>query len=182
MTLEVAFKDLTARWERLAEELEQGLLWSVTETRPDDEHALATRYLDAATDLIAAAREGLAAARDAIGGGPNLGLVGRSLLRCQERYNALVELFDGEMGSYRRVRRLRRFGREKGRAWRDWADRVGEAVGRCRRPMDELNRGLFACWQEVADRVGISAVSLHATNIGQQIAFPRPEESVESVT
>ena len=65
MTLEVAFKDLTAKWERLAEELEQGLLWSVTETKPAEEHALATHYVDAATDLIAAAGEGLAACRAA---------------------------------------------------------------------------------------------------------------------
>jgi hypothetical protein len=182
MTLEMAFKDLTARWERLAEELEEGLLWSVTETRPDEEHAMATHYIDAATDLIATAREGLAACRGAVDGAPNLGLAGRSLLRCQERYNALVALFDGEMASYRRVRRLRRFAREKGGAWRGWADRVGEAVGRCRQPMDDLNRALFGCWEEVTERVGISTVSVQATNIGQQITVPQAERIVESMT
>ena len=129
MTLEAAFKDLTAKWERLAEELEQGLLWSVTETNPAEEHALATHYVDAATDLIAAAREGLAACRAAVDGGLSLGQAGQSLLLCQARYNALIELFYSQMASYGRLRRLRRFGREKGGAWRDWAAHVRKATG-----------------------------------------------------
>jgi hypothetical protein len=182
MTLEAAFKDLSAKWERLAEELEQGLLWSVAETKPDEEHALATHCLDAATDLVSTAREGLAACRAAADGGLNLAQAGQALLRCQERYNALVELFHSQMASYDRLRRLRRFGREKRRAWRDWADHVCQAVDRCRRPMDDLNRALFGCWQEVADRVGISTVSVQATNIGQRMTVQQAKGAVESIT
>ena len=52
MTLEAAFKEQLAKWEGLVEELEHGLLWSVTETKPEEEHTLVTQYLDAATDLI----------------------------------------------------------------------------------------------------------------------------------
>ena len=170
MTLGTAFQELAAKWQRLAEELEQGLLWQVTETKPAEEHALATHYVDGATDLVAAAREGLAAARAAVEGVVSLGQVGQAQLRCQERYNALGDLFHSRLASCARLRRLRRFGREKGGAWRDWAAHVGRALGRCRRPLDELNRALFGCWQEVTDRLGLTAVSVQATNIGQQLA------------
>ena len=182
MTLEAAFKDVTAKWERLAEELEQSLLWSVTETKPAGEHALATHYVDAGTDLIAAAREGLAACRAEVDGGLSLGLTGPSLLRCQERYNTLAGRFHNEMASYERIRRLRRFGLEKGAAWRDWVAHVHKALDRCHRPMDDLNRALFGCWQEVADRIGMSSVSVQTTNIGQQIRMPQTEGAVESMT
>src|SRR4051812_16598921 len=99
MTLEAAFTDLSSRFERLVEELEQGLLWSVMETMPAEEHALATHYVDATTDLIAAAREGLTASRAAIDGGPSLVRAGRALLLCQGRYHALVGLFENRMAS-----------------------------------------------------------------------------------
>jgi hypothetical protein len=180
MTLEAAFKDLTAKWVRLAEELEHGLLWSVTETKPAEEHALATDYLDTATDMIAAAREGLYACQTAFTGEFNMGQAGKVLLRCQEQYNAIVEMFDSKMASYTRIRRLKRFGREKRGAWRDWAAHVSKAVERCRHPLDDLNRAIFHSWQELADRIGMSAISVHTTSVGQKITVHRSEEKVES--
>jgi hypothetical protein len=182
MTLEGNFKDLATKWERLVEELEHGLLWSVTETKPDEDHALANHYVDAATDLIAVAREGLAASQMAAGEIQSLGQAGKSLLRCQEQYNSVVELFDSKMASYSRIRRIRRFGSEKRDAWRDWAAHVCTAVDRCRPPIDELNRTMFKCWQEVADRVGMSSVSVQSTNIGQQISMSQSEKTVDVMT
>jgi hypothetical protein len=182
MTLERAFNELASQWRRLAEELEQGLLWSITEAKPDGEHSLTTHYIDAATDAIAIARDGLAACRAAIEYPPGLQAAGQTLLRCQEQYNALVRLFHSEMASCARVRRLRRFGREKGGAWCDWAKQVRTALNRCRRPLDDLSRALLSCWQEIVDRVGIGLVSVHAMNIGQQFGVPRDEGTVESVT
>jgi hypothetical protein len=172
MTLEAAFKDLVANWQRLAEELEQGLLWSVAEAKPAEEHALATDCVDGATDLAAAAREGLAVGRAAADPGAGLGRAARALLGCQERYNTLTEQFYSRMASSGRLRRLRRFGREKGGAWRDWATHVRQALGRCRRPLDDLNRSLLTCWQEVIDRLVLGGVSVQTTSIGQQITLP----------
>jgi hypothetical protein len=182
MTLEGMFMDLATKWERLVEELEHGLLWSVMETKPDEEHALATHYVDAATDLIAAARLGLAACQTAADGNTSLGQSGKSLLCCQQQYNSVVELFDSTMASYARIRKIKRFGSEKRNAWRDWAAQVCKAVERCRQPIDDLNRAIFNCWQEVADRVGTSSVSVQTTNIGQQITVPQTEGAVESMT
>jgi len=181
MTLETVFKDLAVKWERLAEELEHGLLWSVTETKPTQEHALATHYLDAATDLIALAREGLETCR-AADNGTSLSKAGQSILRSQERYNVLAEQFESRMASFDRLRRLQRFGREKRGAWRDWAVHVRKALDRCRQSMDDLNRALFGCWQELADRVGISTVSVQSTNIGQHITMSQTEETVDAMT
>jgi hypothetical protein len=181
MTLEGNFKELAAKWERLVEELEHGLLWSVTETRPNEEHTLATHYIDAATDLIAAAREGLAVCQIAVNGDLSLAQAGKSLLRCQEHYHSIAEMFNSKMASYGRIRKIKRFGSEKRKAWREWASRVCEAVERCRLPIDDLNRAIFNCWQEVADRVGSSAITVHATSVGQKISVHKSEGSVESL-
>lgn len=181
MTLEAVFSELSAKWERLVEELEHGLLWSVTETKPDEEHALASHYVDGATDLVAIARAGLETCRPIAAAAPNLAQASKALLRCHEQYNALVELYHANLASYGRLRRLKRFGREKA-AWRDWAIHVCRALDHCRTPMDELNRTLFTCWQELTDRVGLGGVSVQATNIGQQITLPRTGAEVESIT
>jgi hypothetical protein len=181
MTLEAVFSDLSAQWKRMVEEGEHGLLWAVTETKPDEEHALATHYVDAATDLVAIAREGLAACPPSAAATPNLAQAGKGLLRCQEQYNALVSLYYSRLASYSRLRRLKRFGREK-TAWRDWATHVRKALDLCRGSMDDLNRALFCGWQELTDRVGLGGVSVHATNIGQQITVPKTEAELESVT
>jgi hypothetical protein len=169
MTLEGNFKELASKWERLVEELEHGLLWSVTETKPNEEHALATHYIDTATDLVAAAREGLTISQNAASTDLSLSQAGKTLLRCQEQFHSIAAMFESKMGSYGRIRKIKRFGSERRMAWREWASRVCESVERCRRPIDELNRALFLCWQEVADRLGISSVSVHSSSVGQKI-------------
>jgi hypothetical protein len=181
MTLEASFNLLSAKWTRMAEEFEQGLLWSVMETKPADEHALATYYVDGVTDLVGFARAGLDACRSAVAAGSQLPQVGQTLLQCQRHYNAIVEQF-GRLASCERLRRLRRFGREKGHPWAPWVAHVRKALDHCRRPMDDVNQALFDSWQEVTERIGMSGVSLQTTNIGQQITLPKTEAEVESIT
>src|SRR3974390_3534108 len=123
MTLEAVFKDLSAKWERLVEELEHGLLWSVTQVKPDDEHALAHLYVDGATDMLDLARSALSACRT-VADGTSLGQAAKALLQCQKEYNALAELYHDRLASREQVKRLRRFGTPKGGARRDWAPRV----------------------------------------------------------
>ena len=178
MTLEAVFKDLSLRWERLIEELEQGLLWSVTQMKPEEEHALAHHYVDGATDLLDLARNGLTACRSVVEGTLSLAQTGKALLLSQEQYNALAELYQSRLASRIRLRRLRRFGAEKGGAWQDWANHVRDALARCRLPLDELNRGWFGCWQELTDRIGTQGVSVQA--IGQQFTMPKTEAEIES--
>jgi hypothetical protein len=173
MSLEAVFNDLAVQWERLTDELDHGLLWAITETKPHEEHELANQYCDMATDLITAAREGLEASRaPTTNGAFNSGLATQSLVRCHERYNAMADLFNSRMASYSQLRRLRRFGRERGRTWRDWADHVRKGLEHCRGPMDEVNRALFRCWQEVAGRTELTSISLQFTNVGPHIIVP----------
>src|SRR5262249_44151011 len=142
----------------------------------------ATHFVDGATDLIALAREGLEAAREGAEGAPDPGAAAPALLRCQERYNTLAEMFQTRLASYGRLRRLLRFGRGRGPAWRDGAAHVRKALGRCRGVMGDVNRALFASWQEVTDRVASVGLRVQATNIGQQISVPTAAAAAEAMT
>jgi hypothetical protein len=180
MTLEAVFKDLAVKWERLVEELEHGLLWSVTQMKPEeDEHTLAHYYIDGATDLLDLACQGLLACRS-VTAETSVAQAGKALVRCQERYNVLAERYENRLASKAELRRLRRFGAEKGDAWGAWAKQVADALVRCRQPMDVLNGSWFGCWQELTDRIGLQGVSVHA--IGQQITVPKADAKAESIT
>jgi hypothetical protein len=80
--------------------------------------------------------------------------------------------------SYERLAELATFGSERGGEWRGWADSVKEALARSWRPAFEVNQALFLCWQEIAERAGVNAVSVHATNIGQMIEGVENKETV----
>src|SRR4051794_5875791 len=111
MTLEAVFNNLAAKWRRLSEVVEHDLLWCVTQNQPavPDEHHLGTEYTDAVTDLAAAAREGLEACA-AVARPPDLARAVQALVRCQGKYNAVAELFETRLASYRLLRRLAKFG------------------------------------------------------------------------
>jgi hypothetical protein len=173
MTLEAVFDNLTTRWRRLLEVVEQDLLWCVTKSQPEvqDRHHLGAEYTDAATDLLSAVRDGLAACA-AVPRPPDLARAALALARCQGKYNVVSEMFETRLASYGRLRRLAKFGREKGGACRDWAAGIRTALGVCRGPLAELNGALLDGWQEVAERVGGASVSVQTTNIGQQVTVP----------
>jgi hypothetical protein len=40
----------------------------------------------------------------------------------------------------------------------------------CREPIDSATTALAACWQEIAEHVGTTNISVQANNIGQQVA------------
>ena len=51
----------------------------------------------------------------------------------------------------------------------DWAGSVKHGLEQCRQPIDAVGKALAACWQEIAERIGTTSISVQATNIGQQI-------------
>ena len=93
----------------------------------------------------------------------------RTLAKCQEALHRLEIQFSSDLFSYERFEELHRIGEERGREWREWADVVGDTLGRCQQRLIEANQALNLCWQEVAERAGSTSVSVQATNIGQQI-------------
>ena len=46
----------------------------------------------------------------------------------------------------------------------------------------DANLGLFRCWQEITERVGITSVSVQTSNIGQQITTPEGREALREAT
>ena len=63
------------------------------------------------------------------------------------------------------------------------SDAVRDAAERCAEPLCDTVAALGACWRDVADRS--ASVSVHATNVGQQITVPaggRPLRTAEGVT
>jgi hypothetical protein len=171
MTLEAVGWDLQRKWQRLNDQLVQDLLWAVTETRPADEgHALATRYEDGVTDLLDQARTALLESQRLTDGPPSLAGASRALVVCQRCFNRLAGRLASDFLSYQRVGRLRRFGRERGGGWRDWAEHVGRALERCREPLEDLNQTLLEGWQEITERVGMTAPSVAAADPGRPAA------------
>src|ERR1043166_30605 len=172
MTLQAVLTDLSGQWQRLVEELEDDLLWLVMQTKPqtnpEEEHALADHYVDGVHDLTSIAREALEACRPFAQGTPTLAAAAAVLLRCQERYNALIELYDARFTSYSWLRELEQF---ETSVWREWANQIQKALADCRTTMENVNRGVFRCWQELTDRMGSAGLSVQTTNIGQQITM-----------
>jgi hypothetical protein len=177
MTLEAAFKDLSGRWQALHEQLEQDLLWAALETKPDEEHALASRYVDGITDLVAEARQAATDSRRLAEGPPDLAQASRGLLAAQRRFAGVARRLSADLLAYPRLRNLHRFGRERGGAWRAWAVQVHQALERCRPPLADLDRALLQCSEEVAERVGMTVVSVQTTNVGQQFTLPAGAEA-----
>jgi hypothetical protein len=107
----------------------------------------------------------------------------QSLVFCQERFNRIAHRFSTDLISYERIAELLRLGRERRGEWQVWARSVKESLDGCQQHLYDTNQSLFRCWQEIAERVGMSSVSVHATNIGQQVTVPTtPELSIEGVT
>jgi hypothetical protein len=177
MTLEAAFRDLSGRWQALHEQLEQDLLWAALETKPDEDHTLASRYVDGITDLVAEVRQAAADSRRLAEGPPDLAQASRGLVAAQRRHARVAQLLSGEFLAYPRLRRLRRFGRERGGAWRAWAAQVHRSLARCRAPLADLGQALLQCSEEVAERVGVTVVSVQTSNVGQQFTVPAGREA-----
>ena len=175
MALETAFKALSNHLRALHEAL-IGLRTTVVEDKPlRGDVVLVDVFGDAADDLLgwleeacAAAGEGQQAARHPI----DLDRVGRSLTTCQERFNRITHRFSSDLVRYERIAELTRFGRTHGGEWRGWANSVKTGLDWCAQPLYDVGQSLFECWQEIAERVGTTSVSVQTTNIGQQLTIP----------
>ncbi|MGH2733643.1 MAG: hypothetical protein ACRDJG_12040 [Actinomycetota bacterium] len=173
MALEAAFSDLPERVRALSASFDN-LLWAVAEGKPaDGSHAVADHYADVSTELVGTAQEvaqQAARARAMVTGDhPDLALAGRALASCQERFNHLGEHLLTALASFDRMSALASLGQERKGEWQAWAHNVIEEVERCRDPLHEVSRALLACWEEIAERVGTTTVSVRATGIGQQL-------------
>jgi hypothetical protein len=168
MALEAIFRQLTVSLHKLHDAL-NGLQITVGDTPPDDEAALADGLEYTVLDMMGAlheTRKSALQARRAVGHPPDLDNARRALTRCQERFHRIEQQFAAEMVSYDRLRELARLGNER-RAWLPWAGIVRQGIEECRGPLEQTNKALVACWQELAERLGTTNISVTATGITQ---------------
>jgi hypothetical protein len=172
MAMEAAFRELLTELRKLYDTL-VALRLTVVEDKPArGDAALVDRLEDTALDVMGLLNEALRAARLAqkgVLGAPDLNGARRGLTTCQERFHRIERQFAAELVSYEILKDLASLGSERRGEWLPWANSVRSGIEQCREPLDGASKALAACWQEIAERVGMTSVSVQTTNIGQKI-------------
>ena len=107
----------------------------------------------------------------------------QALVTAQEQYNRIMNRFTFDLISYDRVAQLMQLGRERRGEWHDWAGIVRQELESCQQHLYDTNQALFRCWLEIAERVGMTSVSVQTTTIGQQVTVPQtPDTTAEGMT
>lgn len=183
MSLEASFRTLRDHLQLLHDELQE-LHRTVIEKPLKGDVVLVDLFSDAADDLLGWVAEASGAARDGAASSAypvNLDRARQSLKTCHESFASAFEKLSADLLSYDRVAELTSLGQRRAGEWLAWANNVKTALEACRAPSYEVNRTLFACWQELSERAGTANVSVHATNVGQQITVPASEFAREGV-
>jgi hypothetical protein len=179
--LETTFRELFTELRKLHDTLVAVRL-TVVEDKPLKGEAALVDYLeDTILEMMGLLDESLKAARaaqKAVGNVMDLNAARRALTACHERFHRIEQQFAVELISYEKLKDLASLGSERRGEWLPWSNSVKEGIEQCRQPLDGASKALAACWQEIAERVGMTSVSVHATNIGQKIV-PKLEDGAE---
>jgi hypothetical protein len=176
MALEATFRNLTACLHKVNDVM--NALHITMEEPEQDEAAVADDLADKSLELMGMvhdAQKAAETARRALGEPPNMDHARRSLVVCQERFHRIEQRFSAELTSYKTISELARVaGRSK--QWAAWANSATQAIEDCRPPLEQASEALAACWQELAERLGMTNISMQATNVGQQITLSRSKD------
>ena len=127
------------------------------------------------TGKVHGAQRAAETALRSLGEPANMDHARRSLVGCQERFHRIEQSFASDVTSYKTISELARVsGRSK--QWAAWANSATQAIDDCRQPLDQASEALAACWQELAERLGMTNISMQATNVGQQITLSRDKD------
>src|SRR5579862_9659294 len=183
MALEKTFQDLSRQMRRFRDRLFEMRL-TIVEDRPEtNEPALVDDFEDAVEDLRGWLENALVSAADGergVGHPVDLDNARRSLLRCQEQFDRIDERFFSGVASYEKLDDLNNMGRNRDSEWTAWAGAVRQGIDHCRLQIEETRSALKACWQEIAERVGTTNISVSTTNIGQKIVTATSETDRKS--
>jgi hypothetical protein len=142
---------------------------------------LVDQFGDILVELLAASDEALVSAHEAlrtIGPPTDLDAARRALARCQALVQRVELGFSTELASYQRIVELRGFARRRRGEWLGWIAGLRADLDKCDAPLRRAREALFSCWQEIAERVGTTCVTLQATNIGQMAPIPASRQPV----
>lgn len=185
MALEMTFRDLAACLHKVNDVM--SALHITMEEPEHDEAAVADDLNDKTLELLGVVHEAQKAAenaRRALGDPPSMDHARRNLAACQERFHRIEQKFSGELASYKTLTELARVG-GRSKQWAAWANSATRGIEDCRQPLEQASEALAACWQELAERLGTTNISMQATNVGQQITLSRARDEdleVEGVT
>jgi hypothetical protein len=178
VALEAIFRELHSQLKKLQDNL-LALRLTVAEDKPlRGEVALVDQFEDSIMDamgLLDGCLNASRSAQKAVGHPLDLDRARRALITCQERFHRAERRFSDELVSYEKLRDLASVSEKRGREWASWAASVKHGLEQCRQPLDLASKALVACWQEIAEHVGTTNVSVQATNIGQQITTTAAE-------
>jgi hypothetical protein len=183
VALEAIFQELFTELRKLHDTLVAVRLTVVEDKPVRGEAALVDHLEDSILEMMGLLDESLKAARTAqkaVGNVTDLNGTRRALTICQERFHRIEQQFAAELISYEKLTDLTSLGSERGGEWLPWSNSVKEGIEQCRQPLDGVSNALAACWQEIAERVGMTSVSVQATNIGQKIVS-KLEDGVEMI-
>jgi hypothetical protein len=171
MALEATFRTLFLQLKKLCDTL-NAILLTIGDKPPRRGAILADELDNTVLDMLGRAEDARTAARaaeKAVGSPLDLDRARRALAKCQENFHRVEQQFANELVSYEKLKNLASLGNERGGEWKAWAGGMKDAIEQGRQPLEETSKALAACWQELAERLGMTNVSVNATNIGQQI-------------
>jgi hypothetical protein len=172
MALEKVFREFAVRLLRLRDRVQE-LRLTVVEDRPPKRDAVVVDDFEYAVEDIlgwlAEAIDGSGKAAKAAGHPVNIDAARRSLTSCQEKVRQIEKCFAAKLASYEKVSDLTKFGAERRGEWPSWVSSVRQGIEQCRQPLEDAGGGLAECWQEIAERAGMTSVTVSTTAIGQKI-------------
>ena len=178
MGLEATFRELSSELGKLRDTL-RALRLTVVEDKPlQGEAALVDVFEDTILELMGWLEEALKSTRTAekaLQHSTDLNSARRALAACQRNIHQIERQFSEELVSYEKLKDLTGLGNARRGEWTPWANSVKQGIEQCREPLDGASRALAACWQEIAERVGLTSVSVQTTNIGQKI-ISKPQD------
>jgi hypothetical protein len=83
--------------------------------------------------------------------------------------NLVGRQYSSDMVSYERVNDLMTL-RAEHPEWAGWVEAQLTHESRLGKQIGDTNEAFLFCWQEIAERVGMTSVSVQTTNVGQQIS------------
>ncbi len=172
MALELALSNLCTSLKTLHGVLD-GLHFTVTEDVPKTGSVvLVDQVSEEVTELLGLSEECLDAAIEsqrAAGQPYDPNQMRRSLVVSQKQFHHLSQILFSRLLAYEPIASLVQFGRKRGREWMAWVDTLRHGLDKCRPVLEGAEEAYFQCWQEIGERLVAGPVSLHTTNIGQQI-------------